>query len=600
MNQLKTAITSLSVHCPRPSPDANASKCEFTLNVGFFFDGTDNNKDHQESKTRNTNVVRLSEAYREDPVIGSFRNYVAGVGTPFTQIDESKAPIFGGPAGAGGEERIIFALFQIINSVYGFLNEQAPRFNRPEMAALCSSDRIPPNPSDSGAQPARLTARQQTLQSLGLERGLVGDRRLLGEFLRKTASELSRQVTAHATLPKIKSIYIDVFGFSRGAAQARVFVSWLHEFMLGRGELFGVPSYVRMLGLFDTVSSVGRTEVVGGNGHSDWALAEDLPIHPDVKNCVHFVALHELRTNFPCDSILPAEDAVLPPGWCEHFYPGAHSDVGGGYAPGEQGKGIAFRSATRFEIDDASKLSQVPSNDMFDAAVAVCRTHECMPWIELDSPAGVRAELGIRFALTRNGEGVEIARRAVNDYFQRLCRVSEGLSVREALRAHALCYLAWRYQVNEADRFDTLPSVQRAAQTDREGVASYRRGQQILSTQLRLLSTPAPIWDLNLLGDKDVRNGFSRHAPEIYAQMKALKQNPGVGDFFDLWVHDSYAGFIGKFNSGATNWVQMSLGNVTHLMAESQRYVRWRGLYCGGDRQLNARERERIEAVSHA
>lgn len=509
-------------------------------------------------------------------------------------------PRMGAIAGAGGEERIVYGLLQVINSIHGFVNNQSQRFNEEELVALCSFDRVLLNQGNSHPQAARLTARQQTLQSLGLERGLVGDKRLLGEFLRKTASELSRQVTARATLPKIKSIYIDVFGFSRGAAQARVFVNWLHEFMLGRGELFGVPSYVRMLGLFDTVSSVGRTEVAGSHGHSDWALAEDLPIHPDVKNCVHFVALHELRTNFPCDSILPAEDAVLPPGWCEHFYPGAHSDVGGGYAPGEQGKGIAFKSETRFEIDDASKLSQVPLNDMFNAAVAVCQTHECAPWIELESRTARDMKLPERFALTRNGEGVEIARRAVNDYFQRLCRVPEGLSVREALRAHALCYLAWRYQVNEADRFDTLPSVQRAAQTDREGVASYRRGQQILSTQLRLLSTPAPIWDLNLLGDKDVRNGFSRHAPEIYAQMKALKQNPGVGDFFDLWVHDSYAGFIGKFNSGAMNWVQMSLGNVTHLMAESQRYVRWRGLYCGGDRQLNARERERIEAVSHA
>lgn len=551
---------------------------------------------------KNTNIARLSEAYREDPVMGSFRYYVAGVGTPFTQLDDSKPPILGSPAGVGGEERIVYGLLQIINSVHGFLNEQARRFDRPAMTALCSSDRIPFSQSNSSAQPDRLTARQQILKSLGLERGLVGDKRLLGEFLRKNASELSRQVTARATLPKITAIYVDVFGFSRGAAQARVFVNWLHEFMLGRGELFGVPSYVRMLGLFDTVSSVGLTKVAGGHGHSDWALAEDLPIHPDVKNCVHFVALHELRTNFPCDSILPAEDAILPPGWCEHFYPGAHSDVGGGYAPGEQGKGVALKSETRFEIDDGNKLSQVPLNDMLEAAVAVCRTHECEPWIELDSPAGVKAELGIRFALTRNGEGVALARRAVDDYFQRLCRVPEGLSVREALRAHALCYLAWRYQVNAADRFDNLPSVRRAAQTDPEGLASYRRGQTILSTQLRLLGTRAPIWDLNLLGDKDVRNGFSRHAPAIYEQMKSLKQNPGAGDFFDHWVHDSYAGFIGKFKSGAMNWVQMSLGNVTHLMAEPQRYVRWRGLYCGGDKQLNARERKSMDAaaVSHA
>lgn len=42
----------------------------------------------------------------------------------------------------------------------------------------------------------------------------------------------------------------------------------------------------------------------------------------------------------------------------EIVYPGVHSDVGGGYGPGEQGRGR----------DDADKLSQVPLLDMYREA----------------------------------------------------------------------------------------------------------------------------------------------------------------------------------------------------------------------------------------
>ena len=116
---------------------------------------------------------------------------------------------------------------------------------------------------------------------------------------------------------------------------------------------------------------------------------------------------------------------------------------------------------------------------------------------------------------------------------------------------------------------------------DPKSLAYYRKGQALLATQIRLLSTRAPLFEAS--SDKDTRNGFSRHAPEIFERMKTLSLGAGLHYFFDGWVHDSYAGFIGKFDGHGDG--------LMHQVSEGERYVRWRGLYCGSDEQLNALRR---------
>ncbi|MDT1843320.1 DUF2235 domain-containing protein, partial [Acinetobacter baumannii] len=74
-----------------------------------------------------------------------------------------------------------------------------------------------------------------------------------------------------------------------------------------------------------------------------------------VQNCVHMLAMHELRRNFPLDLI--GIDGKVQQGWLQYAYPGSHSDVGGGYRPGELG--IAVN-------DDSQKLSQIPLNHMLE------------------------------------------------------------------------------------------------------------------------------------------------------------------------------------------------------------------------------------------
>lgn len=74
---------------------------------------------------------------------------------------------------------------------------------------------------------------------------------------------------------------------------------------------------------------------------------------------MHLVAGHEQRLCFPLDSVRRA-DGRYPPYATEVVYPGVHSDTGGGYPPGDQGKANGE--------DDALLLSQISLNDMYAAA----------------------------------------------------------------------------------------------------------------------------------------------------------------------------------------------------------------------------------------
>lgn len=174
---------------------------------------------------------------------------------------------------------------------------------------------------------------------------------------------------------RVRSVRVAVFGFSRGAALARAFCRELQARCMPKGSGFVLkgrdyPVEISFLGIFDTVASVGVPLSVNryGNhagrmlkplafsmgdkpelytlafgapgadpapgtadGHGGWA--EDLAIVPMVRQCLHLVAAHELRNSFPLDSVLA--ERHYPPGVAEIVYPGAHSDVGGGYRDGE-------------------------------------------------------------------------------------------------------------------------------------------------------------------------------------------------------------------------------------------------------------------------
>ena len=111
-----------------------------------------------------------------------------------------------------------------------------------------------------------------------------------------------------------------VFGFSRGAALARKFVSTLLANESAREVSF--------LGVFDTVAAMDGIFFRGDIASSD-VLFEDGTLHDGVKRAVHLLALDEERVPFTPTHI--NRDRENPSRITEIWMPGVHSDVGGGY-----------------------------------------------------------------------------------------------------------------------------------------------------------------------------------------------------------------------------------------------------------------------------
>ncbi|MDR1996323.1 DUF2235 domain-containing protein [Azonexus sp.] len=188
---------------------------------------------------------------------------------------------------------------------------------------------------------------------LGLGFGAGGDMRLnaaLSEFRYILENEWSAGALRH-----MQWISLSVFGFSRGATLARAFVRRLiaeqcertADGLVWKGT-FGNRVRLRIvfMGLFDTVASVGGPAL-----HMDWGA--QLAIPEEVERCLHFVSGHEVRQAFPLDSVRLG--TAYPANCQEVVYPGVHSDVGGGYFDGFQGRG--------------NLLSRIPLRDMYAEAL---------------------------------------------------------------------------------------------------------------------------------------------------------------------------------------------------------------------------------------
>lgn len=315
--------------------------CTQCIKVAFFFDGTGNNLDADKAKSKHSNVARLFIAHElDDPKTQTYKLYLPGIGTYFKEIGDPGGTATGRGMGAYGQKRLDWAF--------------------------------------------------------------------------KELAKILQKAEARAQNPtnRILEVRISAFGFSRGAALARAFCRDLQKSCVGRPGAFQVkpgamgtsgmvlkgayPIDVYFLGLFDSVASVGlpmsanneltkrRNGVgwrdvlrVGGaygeaeldlrqlafgdpgadpapggaDGHGAWA--DDLAIPPVVSKCFHIVAGHEIRNSFPSDSVL--QGSACPPGTEEVVYPGAHSDVGGGYQQGQGGK--------------SSLLAVMPLRTMFEKAI---------------------------------------------------------------------------------------------------------------------------------------------------------------------------------------------------------------------------------------
>ncbi len=343
--------------------------CSETLHVSLFFDGTGNNlfNDlYRSTVPHPTNIARLFRATIGNGYAGGaagveglvdppgtglnnyFKYYMPGVGTPFPEVGDFDYTATGLAFARYGEERINWGLLMVLDAL-----RQLVELPRLDDAALLRS-----------------------VQAMGDIAGKQG--------LTRRRNEFNRQLQAMATplriaiqqpslgRPKLVGLRLYVYGFSRGAAGARALVKWLHQLLDHEDPtqpaivLDGhrLPVQVQYLGLLDTVASVGMADPIpGANGQMSWAdNTQQLPGgNYLVKRCLHLVSGHEQRLCFPLDSIR-RETGGYPVNSQEVIYPGVHSDIGGGYPPGDQGKAV--------EKNGSLLLSQVALHDLYADAFA--------------------------------------------------------------------------------------------------------------------------------------------------------------------------------------------------------------------------------------
>ena len=585
-----------------------AEHCELILNVALFFDGTGNNKDwddhddcsapqgSQQARRKHSNVARLFAAYPDAPDRGYYPIYIQGLGTPCPAIGEDKPPPLGAAMAQGGDGRINLGLLQLLNAIHRAASPtKQPAFDDDVIKALCRNGSRgsstgslpvmvaaglgPGAPITPTATRAPYAASEDEAALAKVRRSTVGGL-LMNGFSTNRDHALSfyrgqmhaiEQFIKHSTRPKPVEVMLDVYGFSRGSAEARVFCSWLSE-LAPNGTLCGLPLTLRFLGIFDTVASVGvpnapATTYNLTNGHMAWAQPQWLRIPAFVKNCLHLTAMHENRASFPLELVRTANGL---PGNCQEFaFPGMHSDVGGGYAPGEQGRGTVGGSTDQ---RDGDKLSQVSLSIMLNAS----RT----AGVPLDTENAVKETAQGVY----NPFAVQKSVHSAYENFHHLCS-----NEKRQMADWLLTYLAWRYQMR--GRYSRLPWHDRASAGDRDDLDG---ANALLRDDIASLDNTQGLWKATfsqayntLLGVPFVRDDAKavRHlAPEARTILQRLRAHPLVGDaealLFGTYVHDSVAGFR------PWDQVKVACRQILPIHWDLEGYLRYRRFWTGNDKAL--------------
>jgi len=177
-----------------------------------------------------------------------------------------------------------------------------------------------------------------------------------GRFFSGLTGFNERQIRRNAYATIVKEYQtgdrIFIFGFSRGAASARMLAADLNRD--GIPQTITVESRLQLnhatkqiesrfydftaegpkkevevafLGVWDTIGAFGIPVKVAGIKLHTWDLFHDMHLAPNVKKAVHLVAVDETRKPFT-PALMNKNDEVSEEIWL----PGVHSDVGGGYA----------------------------------------------------------------------------------------------------------------------------------------------------------------------------------------------------------------------------------------------------------------------------
>lgn len=457
-----------------------------------------------------SNVARLFEAYPWDKQKEGYHPYyIQGVGTPFEEIGEPTESQEGKAFAKGGLPRIVWGIFQVLNAIHLTLTgTDSALYKNKEVGKLAQAYRNEVGRTVPGSDDNKPLTHEAWFEP----------------HIAKLKAALKAKPK-----PQIPSVTVSVFGFSRGAAEA---VAFCHRFdrLLEGGKLAGIPTHVQFLGLFDVVASVGGSASVSRtmplpdaifDGHWDWAndVDEDLP--GSVGKCLHLIAAHELRMNFPVTQVGGAQEVMMP---------GVHSDIGGGYGPGEQGKSRGGQS---------SLLSQIPLAFMYKAALAA--GVPLVPFSKLQERD--KADFEIAPELAKSWEAYTAALG------------KDG----RLLKRHMELYYRWR-----AARLSTLENTESFKAASPQSQNDLREANKMLAGDLEAMrfrrdappvlpgeESKAPYgradesrmnqWHRVRANNRESLDSWERFALPFFEKPNLLP--PEVEAFFDDYVHDSFAGF---------------------------------------------------------
>ncbi|WP_371850735.1 phospholipase effector Tle1 domain-containing protein [Pseudoduganella violaceinigra] len=445
---------------------------------------------------------------------GVFRFYMPGLGTPFPEIKELTETQDGKAFGKGGQPRIIWALLQVLNATYGVVNGGKVLRTDGQVGDLANDH------NQNVGQSSTDVYGQQTT---------ITHKSWFEPHIAELASKLK-----NTKKPEIPSLTLSVFGFSRGAAEAAAFCHMFDELLVDN-KLAGIPATISFLGVFDTVASIGLSASVGrttplsrsfADGHFSWAKRILKPLPACVKAGRHFIASQEIRMNFPVTR-LRSEHGDFH----EVYFPGMHSDVGGGYGPGEAGKGRDSQS---------SLVSQIPLVHMFKEARV--KGVPLMPFSEFEPLLKNDYSVNQELASAWNAYTAELGNNG------------------DILMKHMELYYRWRAaRLNNLEKTASYAAASDQSKQDMSDanrmlagdleVLKYRKNVQPKAAGDDTGYEPCTLLDQNRINQWQLSCAMRRNrldewekwALEIFENPEPLP--PEVMRFFDDYIHDSYAGF---------------------------------------------------------
>ena len=519
--------------------DPKDGPCSIPVHIALFFDGTNNNlyrdkegmrvgvpgsdkkptpaskKPVAANEADHSNVARLFLAFPRDKLReGMFRFYMPGLGTPFPEIGELTETQEGKAFGKGGQPRIVWALLQVLNTLYAVANGNTPLYDDQTIGKLAieHNEKVGTTERDDygGRNP-------------------ITHKSWFATHINTVAAKL-----VATPKPKVPSLTLSVFGFSRGAAEAAAFCHMFDELLMNNG-FAGIPAKICFLGVFDTVASIGGSSSVGRttfmpsvlfDGHWSWANRLLKPLPGCVEAGRHFIASQELRMNFPVTRLHSKNGNFK-----EVYFPGMHSDVGGGYGPGDFGKGRGSQS---------SLVSQIPLVHMFKEA----REHG----VPLTPFSELAQEIKDDYAINE-----ELA-SAWNAYTAELGNSGN------VLKKHMELYYRWR-----AARLKTLEQTESFKSANLQAQQDMRDANRMLAGDLEALRYRKTAekrgpgdyagiepyswqdqgrinaWHLSRAINRQDLDAWEEWALKIFDNPAPLP--PDVMRFFDDYIHDSFAGF---------------------------------------------------------